>query len=487
MGKIMITSLLAAAIFFGGCVSGPQQAKAAQSVPDWVLSQPKDDATYKYFVGSGTSKTGDMAEAEKTAVSDIIGKIFFYIGVEITSETTATAKASKDQYEADILQVVKTSGQTKLSGFELMEKLPVQKDKEVTLYILSRYNKKELEARKAEMEKIFKEREEAISGPEAEGITLAKQGKYYQAVVKFIAAAAAASTSKVANADIKFKRNIDQAMDAVDKINLVKLNDNLEGLAGQEFPAPFKVKVVNGADADAPGVPDVVLEINYKVASKTGVSSKSAKMKTNPTGVLEFQHPIPEFVGSDTVKMALNLESYLDALSNVPASYTEMTDSLESLIVGKKVVFDYKVTSNAKNISTGIVILDIDADGRAISKTDTAQALVSALSEEKFKTKNLPLKPSELLDKGDFDVIELLALKYSADVERAIFGTARILNVTDSDGKKIAKCTGTVQVVDLKTKEILLTVVKDVNEMAIATLRRSLQCLKNSGRKSART
>ena len=464
--KIMrILSVLPIFILVSACVSQAQTPKSLLKAPDWFLNQPKDDSTFRYFVGSGSSSKGDVAGAEKIAVQDIIDKIFFYIGVEVSSNTTAEAKASKDKFESDIQQVVKTQGQTRLSGFELMEKLPLEKGDNVTIYVLARYNKKELDARKAEIEKMFKEREEAISGPEKEGIDLADKGKYFQAVIKFIEAATAASTSKVANAEIKFKRNIDEAKEAVDKINLIKLNDNLEGHAGQKFSEPFKLKVTNGTSEDDPGVPGVLIEVTYKIVSKSGVSPKTTKVKTKENGMLEFDHPIPDFVGADTVKMTLNLESYTSALSDVPAQYSELVDSLESLIVGKKTVFAYKVSSNAKNIITGIVILDINVDGGPLSKTETGQSLLSALTEEKFKTKNLPLKPSELLDKGDFDIIEILTAKYSSDAERAIFGTARILSFSDNDDRKIAKCSGTVQVVDLKTKEILLTIVKDVNEM----------------------
>jgi hypothetical protein len=468
-------------VLFAGCVSEPPKAKAAQTAPDWFLSQPKDDASFRYFVGSGTSKAGDMAEAEQIAVGDIINKIFFYVGVEVTSDTTADAKSSKDKFESEISQVVKTSGKTKLSGFELMEKMPIQKDTETTIYILARYNKKELDARKAEIERMFKEREEAISGPEKEGIDLANQGKFYQAAVKFIAAAVASSTSKVANAEIKFKRNIDQAMEAVDNISLNKQNDNLEGHAGQVFPEPFKLKVANGTDKDSPGVPDVMVEITYKVATKNDTTTKYTKIKTNASGLIEFTHPIPEFVGSGSVIMILNLDAYTEALGKVPTEYKEMVEGLEDLITTKLVKFAYEVSSNAKNIITGILILDIDQDGAALSKTESAQALLGKLTAEKFKTKNLPMKPAELLDKGDFDIIELLASKYATSVERAIFGTARILSIAPNSGKYLAKCTATVQVVDLKTKEILLTIVKDANGLGSNESQAQSAALKNIG------
>ncbi len=470
-GRVMINRRFYNSLLFvftfvlAGCVSTPPDAKAAQTAPDWFLSQPKDDATYRYFVGSGTSKSGDMAEAEQVAVGDIINKIFFYIGVEITSDTTADAKASKDKFESEISQVVKTSGRTKLSGFELVEKLPVEKSGETTLYVLARYNKKELDARKAEMERIFRERDEAISKPEKEGTDLSNKGKFYQAAIKFIAAAAAASTSKVANAEIYFKRNIDLAMQSVEMITFVKVNDNLEGLAGQKFGEPFRLKVADGADEDSPGIPDAAIEITYMTATKTGTTTKFVKTKTDSKGIVEFEHPIPEFVGPGSVTMALNLESYMEGLGSVRKEYADMVEGLEDLIATKRTKFSYEITSNSKNINTGIVILDIDQDGAALPKTETGQALLAELTAQKFKIKSLAMKPAELLDKGDFDVIEILETRFAATTERAIFGTARILSFSSNAGKVVAKCTATIQVVDLKSKEVLLTIVKDANGM----------------------
>jgi hypothetical protein len=477
--KILGCISIALAFIIAGCVSAPSEKKTTQTAPDWFLSQPKDDATFRYYVGSGTSKSGDMAEAEKIAIGDVIDKIFMYIGVEVTSDTTAEAKSSKDKFESDIIQVVKTSGRTKLSGFELVEKLPIEKGTETTIYILARYNKKELEARKAEIDRIFKERDEAISGPEKEGLDLSNKGKFYSSAIKFIEAAVASSTSKVANAEIKFKRNIDQAMQSVEMITFKTMNNDLATLAGQKFPEPFTLKVADGADDDAPGVPDVSVNISYMSPTKT---QKFMKTKTNSDGIVEFDHPAPEFVGKASVTMQLDLGSYMEKLGKVPREYEAMVEALDDLIATKLIRFGYEVSSNAKNISMGIVILDIDQDGAALSKTETAQALVAELSAEKFKTKSLSMRPADLLDKGDFDVIELLASRYASTSERAIFGTARILSFTPNQKKIIAKCTATVQVVDLKTKEILLTIVKDANGLGDDEAQAQATAFKNIGK-----
>ncbi|MBN2440095.1 MAG: hypothetical protein JXJ04_02075 [Spirochaetales bacterium] len=455
---------------FPGCVGSPEpkddKESTVKAAPDWFFNPPDEDEKYKYFIGSGTSESGDISEAENNAIRDLMDSIIMFIGVQVDSDTTATARASLDDFSSDISQTVKTTGSARVSGFDIKEKLPHEKEGKITMYLLARYEKKELNKERDRIRKIFEEKYEAISGPEAEGDSFASKKKYYSAALKYIEAAGAASSSDVTNAEIKFERNINKAKGSIEKINLIKINDKLNGLAGEAFPEPFTIKVVSGASEDDPGIPDVVLEIGYKEMTDKGkMRARSQKMKTNAEGILTFDHPIPNFVGSDTVRMNLDFESYMEPLWEVPAQYDEMVDGLDSLIAGKKVVFDYKVESNAKNVTTGIVILDLDYDAAAIKKTETAASLLSALTNEGFKVKLLSIRPTELKDKSDFDIIELLVNKYKSEISRVIFGTARVLSFSNNEGKVFAKSSATVQIVDLMTEEILLTVVKSVNAM----------------------
>ncbi|MBN1412001.1 MAG: hypothetical protein JW969_14225 [Spirochaetales bacterium] len=462
---MIVISLL---ILVTGCVSQPAPDKTnALDAPDWALKKPNDDASYKYFVGSGNSSKGNAVDAEKIAVQDIIDQIILYIGVQITSNTTATAKASLDKFEADLTQTVTTKGATNVAGFEVQEKFPIsRKNGEFMMYILARYDKKALEKQKKEMEKIFQERKDAIDIPHNEGISLMGQGKYYEAVAKFLAAASAASKSEVQNAGIYFEENINLAMECVEHINFVKLNDNLEGLVGNPLPEPFKLKVVTGMNESDKGVPDANVVVNYVELSSNGKRrDRRMSVKTDDSGVIAFEHPIPQFVGSEKVTMYLDIGPYLESLEDIPSGKENILEGLEDLAVSKKAVFQYSVSSNAKNISTGLVILDLDEDDTPMSKSATQASILAALTAEKFKVRNLSINPKELKDKSDYDIIEMLTKKFKNQVERVIFGTVRVLSYTENDGMKFAKCTATVQIVDLGTGEVLLTLVKNTNGM----------------------
>lgn len=441
--------------------------KSSQKAPDWFFKTPEEDKTYKYFVGSGMSKTRNVAEAEDDAVRDLVDTILMYLGIEVTSETEAMGIGSIDEFKTEIKQVVTSKSTAQFSGFEIMEKLPHETEDGLLIYILARYNKKDLEAEKMKIQKEIEEKYKAISLPEEEGKDLASRGSYYQAAIKFIQAADAAGNEKVANAQIKFERNINQAMDAIERINLIPLSGYIEGFVAQELPDTFDIKVVSGGSETDRGVPGVNIRISYKTynAGKTRLNIKSISRKTDDNGRLSFAHPVPEFTGSEKVTMILDFDEHLEILNDVPGKWYDAVDALEELILSKKAVFEFKVISNARNIDTGIVIIDLNEFNEPVSGSKTGPVVLQALSSQQYKVRNINATPEDILERGDFDIIRRLSGEFGDSVKRVIYGTARILEISEDNGQYFVKTSATVQVVNLSTEEILLSVVKSANGM----------------------
>ena len=162
-------------LLISGCVSEPAPDNNKNEIvpPDWVLAKPQDDNSFMYFTGTGTSGSGDNAEAKNFATSGLLAEIMQYIGVTVTTETEATAKATLDQFQADITQTVTQESTVTLAGFEVMEIwIDDRRAPAITIYILARYSKIELSKEKARIEALFIEQETAISVPEKQGMTL---------------------------------------------------------------------------------------------------------------------------------------------------------------------------------------------------------------------------------------------------------------------------------------------------------------------------
>ena len=454
--KAICAILLAPAVFLLalGCAGGPTPQEPA---PDWVLSPPEDDADYSYFVGYGTSAGGDTAEARTIATNTMLDEILRYIGVRVTSETTAEARGSLEDFKTDITQIVRQTGASRVTGFTIADTwTDLTKPPEVTVYILGRYDRDELEKEKDRIEQLFIEEDRAISGPESEGNSLAAEGRHYEAAIKFITAAGAALKSKVANADIKYKRNMDRAMESVEGISLVKLNDGLQGMAGEALPEPLVLKIVNGSGYDDPGIPDATFIVSYQeYHAPTGrMRYREAEVKSNQEGLAAFEHPVPRFVGQAKVSFSLDLSSYLRVLDDAKGSDRDLVDGLEELLVRKKATFQITVASNAQNIKTGVFIVDLDKEGDPVGAVRTSDALMAELPDYDLMRLSLSGSPA----REEEEILADLKTKYKDRVARLIVGTSRIIETRESDGKILAKAQASVRVIDMATDDLLLTV-----------------------------
>jgi hypothetical protein len=344
---------------------------------------------------------------------------------------------------------------------EIAERWVNQREGRTSVYLLARYNKTELSKEKRRLEELFREKIEAVSGPEREGSELEGRGELYQATLRYLEAAAAAFKSDIENADIKFERNMNQAREAVRRIGLVKLNDNLKVHAGQEFPSAFRLKVVAGAAAADPGIAGAALRVSYKEMKASGKSStRSQQAKSGADGSLSFMPPPADFVGAETLTMALDLDEALEALQGVPDRLYPQVEAMEELVRSKSVRFAYESLSLAGTIPTGVALFDLDATGNPITMSETASGLLSELGKAGFKAVSLPVGATEIAGRPDNQVISALSAGYRGQVERAIFGTARIADTVTEGQTIIIQVSGTVKVVELASGKVLLAVNK---------------------------
>ena len=241
----IIASIAGLAGFFLACGSGP--SSAGEGLPVWVTSTPGDTDESVYFIGIGTSDTGDVAEAENMAASSMMTEITRFLGVRITAETSVEARDTLETYEQEMTQKIKEESAAQIGDFRVVEKHIEREDGRVTVYILGEYDRDVLLKEQKRIQAVFAEQREAISGPEREGDMLVDEEEYYKAARKYIEAASAAATSKVDNAAIKLERNINKAMKAIDFVNLFPLSSNLVTNVKETFDRPFSCKVAAGS------------------------------------------------------------------------------------------------------------------------------------------------------------------------------------------------------------------------------------------------
>jgi hypothetical protein len=455
--------LVAGMAALAACLSSPPSAQPSRSAepvspPSWVLKPPEADERYAYFTGSGESKSASIAEGEEIARGALIDEIMRYMGVRITAETTATARASLDSYQADVVQTLKSASSARVAGLEIAERWIDERGGRLTVYLLARYDQADLAKERRRLEELFRERLEAVSAPEREGRELEAQGRLDLAALRYLEAAAAAYKSELENADIKFERNLNQAREAVRRITLIRLNDNLKTYAGQEFGEPFNAAVVNGGSPSDPPLPDAAVRVTYKEAKSSGKPvTRTRLVKSDSQGRVAFQPPPPEFVGPGELSMSLDLSDALEALEQVPDRLYVQVEAFQDLLRKKSVSFAYESLSPAAAVPMGIAVFDLDASDNAISMAETAAGLLVELGKAGFKVAALPVNAGSVAGRQDAQVLAALA-GFQPQVQRVVFGTARITDSAQEGSTLILQVSGTVKVLELATGKILLTV-----------------------------
>ncbi len=432
------------------------------TAPDWISRTPPPDSVNTWFVGSASGK--DEAAAVNDATANLIAGIMQYMGVRVTVNTSAMAKASLESYTAEITQTVAMQSENRLAGFQVKQKYKTAnpKTKTATVHILAAYNTAELQKEKRRIEALFQEKIDAVAVPEAEGDSLAASGMPVDAVRKYIEAAVAASGSDIENADVKFERLIGKARAALSGIRFVVIGDDYSAVLGQAFPRPFKVRLEgSGGGTSAPSAGfdhglSAKLLVSYQRKQASGrLAGKTESAQTDASGLLVFTPPVPDFVGKAKLSVRLDLQSSLEMLDALPPKFSALRSALQEDILAKQVEIGYAVVSEARKVPTGISIVDFDENGNRIPGDLTQAALLDSLGKEKFIVRATPLDPGLLSTMSDAAILNTGLQSWGSAVQRIVYGAARTRAVKRDGTNFLASASAQIKVVELATGTIL--------------------------------
>ncbi len=421
--------------------------------PDWVTSPPADDSDFVYFTGIGSDADGDTGLAFEQASSIILSDITRYLDVNISSDSSLELRDAYGEYESEIKAVIKENSSARITGMKIREVWIDESGDGVDVHVLVEYEKAALKAEKDRLEALFKEKQEAISGPEAEGDALVSEERYYRAAVKFLEAAMAASTSELENSAIKFERNINKAKQAINRIEIEPVSAPEGTYINRSFPESFKVKLTGGSKA-LEGLP---VTVSYKEMRTNGRKTvKTFTGLTGADGVFEFNSPAPGFVGKEKITFFLDMRALVEPLEDVPFELLKYVDGLEQEVNNKRYVFEYNVFSMAVEIPTCIMVMDVDRSGNPLDKTDTAAGILSELSAAGFDVYVVPVD-YRMTAVNDSELINMMNAQYGNSYDRMIFGTAEISSFEEGNGAFTVKVTGSLKAVELATGKILFS------------------------------
>lgn len=450
--RILVGLLALGAVSTGtGFFSPAPAVAAAPAAPIWTQTPPPPDAVYTYFVGSADAPAGEDVSATDAATANLVADIMRYLGVTITSETTAVAVAGVKDFQSQLVQTVSQTSSGRVSGFKVIEKYVASRASGITVYLLGRFETAALESERKRLADLFQERMDAVARPEAEGQSLLAAGDALGAARKFIAAAAAASRSGIENSSIKYERNIAAAAEAISKLKVTKLNDQLHASPGAPFPEPFR------ASLSAGGVPQAQAPflISYQARQPNGRrTTRTVPGVTGSDGVLAYTPPPPDSVGKATLSIRLDLSADLESLAVPEGKAPASVSGLEDAIATVRASFSYNVASAAASVPTAVLIVDLDESGAPIPGETTMTALLASLVSNGFSATRATLPAGAMVGKDDGEVFAAAAV-LRPQATRLIYGTTRVLSVKEDRGQRIVTLGAEVKAVDLESGRVL--------------------------------
>ncbi len=454
---LIITVLAVMLTVWTGCASAPSDSQGGGTgdIPEWVTNPPADTADSMYFVGAGSDSDGNEAAARQQAAADLVSSITRFLGVKVTSDTTVQAKDTLDQFTSSLSQTITEQSEARLSSFRIKDTYIESRGGLVNVYVLGEYDKEALLQEKARLKALFEEQQEAISGPELEGDRLSGQGKYYDAAIQYLTAATAAYKSGVDNAAIKYERNMTKAREAISKIELNKLNDDLTANIKEPFTTPFRLLVSSQDLPEGEGIAGVPIRIVYKEIRANGRARMASEVvASDGRGMVEFARPAAQFVGREQLSMELDFSASLEALEDVPDALYPQLEAVEDLVADKEAQFSYTVVSKAREVPTAVMIADLDNGGTALNRSETAAGVLEVLSNEGFSVGTLPVQV-DMLKGADTRLIQQVRSQYGGRYERVIYGTVSISDFREDGNRYMVKVSGDIKAADLETGEIL--------------------------------
>lgn len=472
MKKIAFGGLLVAALIIASCASTP-------SIPEWVRQKPAPDARYTYFVGSSSAK--DSATAANDATASLIAGIMQYMGVSVNVSSSAEARASLNDYQAKITQTVKTESKGRLAGFEVVEKY-IQKDSksgQYTVYVLARYETKELQKEKARIEALFQEERDAVAIPEKKGDQAATEGRLIDAIRSYAEAMSASGGSNIENAKIKLERNAKKASELAASLKLTIVSENsLSVPLGSKLPAS-KVALVSNSGGREQRVAGVPLLVTYPKKLASGrVGTGTMQVFTDTNGIAAFEAPPIDIAGSYRVAIQLDFSSISDLLSSLPSWALPYSDAVLSELSGIVAYLNYKVISTAKNVPMAVVAYL--KDPASAGNADPAvflSSLKETLLKEGFSLSDVKL-PFGYQTFADISVLNTAAL---ADVQRFAFALLDIRSITKDSSYFIATVEGSLSVFELASGRILYSATKSAQGMGLSEAEAVSNALKALG------
>jgi hypothetical protein len=454
--------LMLLVFFFGSCASVSERSNPASGTekkPDWIENPPAPTDDSVYFTGSGTVDEADgVTEAEHIAIQSIIDSILNRLDIEVTESTTIKAQDTLNKYISRLKDAGTSSEAAAGSAVQITDRYVEENDEKITVFLLAAYDRESLQKDREMLGKVFFEHADAVASIEQRGSALYDDGNYYQAAVAYLEAAAKAFTSSIDNSNLVVRSNLKKAADSIRRIVITTENNNLTTKVDVPFQSPFLANVTNGRNGTGSPLAEVPIVVTYRKLDDDGELETARKfIRTSAQGIAAFYRPAPHFVGSDTLTMQIDISMHLEPLQDLPGGLAAEVTAVQDVVRSKEAKFRYTSISRAKEMPTGIVIVETDRAGTPQASNEAAAGIMERLSAAGFRAELLPPSYLDLQRLDHEQIVNRTKDQFPGRIDRLIYGVCGISNFSDTNGMYTVEVTGTVTAVDLNTGRVVYT------------------------------
>jgi len=405
----------------------PSESSAKAPVPGWTVKTTYVDGPNLVFVLNGTDKTDVTALALQSMTS--------YLNLPLAATTPPETSEAVKKF------LKKMSATVPSDRFV--------RDGRAWWKVV--VGKADWDSSQARLASLFHVAPDPVADLEKAADEALLQGRYFEAVDKYVGAASAAVADGAPPQADRFQSNLTKAQAVLAQFTLTSSTPPQTTQAGKPFASPFNVKLTYGADAQAP-VTGALLRFSYKTKVNGHAVMTGQSLTTDALGEASLTLPVPDFGAKDNVVVMIDVNPWLEALAKVPQSLRDPVMKFEPLMADRKALLPYTVESASKQVPMIVALADLDDKGSVERRQETTSALIAALKGAGFQASGLSVNLSLL--KSTNENVVLTAWRFQGKTTgRAVYGTVSLVSVTAADSQFSAEVSGTAKVVDLATNQ----------------------------------
>jgi hypothetical protein len=500
---VVVLRLIVVFVVLAGCAGTDMGMTDEERLrrPKWIESPPPDTSEYWYFLGFGEALEGDDAAALQRAVDESAGLVLSRIEDEFpgvvpsihglgTDSDSETASGQNDTHS--VISSVGVEKQLALSAAELavFREIPVVDpgftesgitgfrpagtvsvaagwvertgESTIRVFLLVRCDLAMLNDFVVSGEDVQRVPMDGVpvTELEADGDRLTAAGDLFSAVGKYLEAAAVVlgDRSESRNDFGLFKRILAKARISVGSISMVLRSYPTDSFVGIPFSEDIVVELRGRRDLQTGLVlPSVPLRLVVEtVIAETRTVAVTMQVDTDEAGIARFSLEPPSFPGDFSVGILLDFHRFLGTWPKLPDEYQSELDLFLSHATTRSVERTYRIYARGADVPTGIMIFDVDRGNNPTGTAHAASQTARVLAEAGYEIVSLPLQ-SDLLGQPVDALVEGLDGMYGFDIDRVLFGVARIIDFQELEGRYTVKVSGDIRLVDLPSRTVLFS------------------------------